>query len=66
MGADMPGTIDDETGALELAKSASSQTYDVVDEVSARTFGHGGDVLSVRAADLPGDSPIAALLRFRI
>ena len=66
MDANVPGTIDEQTGALELAREASSQTYDVADEISARALARGGEVLSVRAADMPGDAPVAALLRFRI
>ena len=66
MDADIPGTIDEETGEIEFAQTASPQTYDVVDEISARALAHGADVLSVRAKDIPGDSPLAALLRFRI
>ena len=64
--ANMPGSIDEESGAMSVAKEASAETYDVVDEISARALAHGAQVLSVRSADLPSDAPIAAVLRFRV
>lgn len=66
MDGDIPGTMDEQSGALALARQAGADTYDVVDEISARTIAHGGQVFSVRAADMPSKSPVAALLRYRV
>ncbi len=64
--ADIPGLIDDTTGAVSFDSEASATTYDVVNEVAARALDHGGRVLSVRAADLPDDAPVAAILRYAV
>lgn len=64
--ADLPGTIDEQTGVLSLASKATPSTYDVVDEIAARTLATGGHVLSVRASDMPTASPAAAILRYRV
>ena len=57
----IPGTIDERTGEINIADKASAGTYDIIDEISARTLLHGGDVLSVRKADMPGDTAAAAI-----
>jgi len=62
--SDVPGLIDDATGTVSFAEGPSALTYDVVDEVAARALSTGARVLAVRNADLPGDSVLAAILRF--
>jgi hypothetical protein len=62
----MPGTIDEETGAVSFAQSSSSDRYGVVDEIARRTWLAGGTVLAVRRDDVPGHGAAAAILRYRI
>ena len=59
----VPGTIDDE-GALAYAETDDASTYGVTDELARRTWLAGGTIVPVRQADLPGDTPAAALLRW--
>lgn len=61
--AHLPGTIDDETGAIQPADSAL-EGYGVTDEIVRRTLAAGGRVVAVRAADLPSETPAAAILRY--
>jgi len=62
--SDVPGLVDETTGAVSLAKGPSASTYDVVDEIAARALSTGARILGVRKADLPGDGVLAAILRF--
>jgi hypothetical protein len=39
-------------------------TYGIVDEIARRVLLAGGRVLAVRAADMPGEGPVAAILRY--
>ncbi len=64
IGSDVPGLVDETTGAVSFAEGPSALTYDVVDEVAARALSTGARVLGVRKADLPGDGVLAAILRF--
>ncbi|PWB96290.1 hypothetical protein [Homoserinimonas hongtaonis] len=57
------GTIDD-TGALALAKEPSGRTNGIVDEIALRVLRSGGKVWAVRRADLPGESSVAAVMRY--
>ncbi len=61
-----PGTVDEQSGALTLAESASSRRYDVVDEVAGRAIATGARVLAVRSQDIPGGGPVAAILRYSV
>ncbi len=63
MNAQIHGTIDEESGALRLSEGASADTYGVVDEIARRTLMNGGEVLSVRAGDIPDKKPLAAIFR---
>ncbi len=60
------GTIDEVSGEVHLAESASAETYGVVDEIAGRTLASGGKVLGVRKADIPGEASLAAILRYAI
>lgn len=53
----------DEAGALTLAPEPGPTTYGLVDEIAARVLRTGGDVKAVRRAELPDDSPVAAIFR---
>lgn len=59
----IPGRVDEETGAVQLADAASAESYGVIDEIAGRAFLTGARVLGVRAADLPHEAPLAAILR---
>jgi hypothetical protein len=61
-----PGTVDDETGAVTFAASETAGNYGVVDEIARRALLSGAKVMAVRAADLPGSSPLAAILRWPV
>ena len=61
-----PGLVDEATGSVYLAEGPSASTYDVADEIASRALSTGARVLGVRKTDLPGDSSIAAILRFAI
>jgi hypothetical protein len=61
----LPGRMDEQTGAIDVEPQASASSYDIVDEIVARTILYGGEVVGVRYGDLPSpNSPVAALLRF--
>ena len=64
--ASVPGTIDETSGVLALAKAAGPSTYDVLDEIAGRTINAGGRVLAIRSKDIPGGGPTAAILRYGI
>jgi len=64
--SDVPGRVDDATGAISFADGPSASTYDVIDEIAARALSTGARVLGVRKADLPDNSSLAAILRFAI
>lgn len=60
----VPGSVDDKTGAVTFADVDDAVAYGVVDEIARRVLDTGGRVLAVRAQDLPTDSPVAAILRW--
>ncbi|MBK1646081.1 hypothetical protein CKO25_15785 [Thiocapsa imhoffii] len=60
------GTVDETDGTVTLADEASADTYGVIDEIARRVLLTGGEVLSVRGADLPEEHPLAAILRYAI
>jgi hypothetical protein len=64
MNDDAQGTIDEETGALTLASTASASSYGIVDEIAGRALASGARVLAVRSSDMPDGQPIAAILRY--
>jgi hypothetical protein len=59
----VPGTVDKQTGAVELSDGADAVDYGVTDEIARRVWRTGGTVLAVRREDVPGDGPVAAILR---
>jgi hypothetical protein len=59
------GTVDETDGSVTFAEVASAETYGVADEVARRVLLTGGQVLSVRAGDMPEPGkPVAAILRY--
>jgi hypothetical protein len=64
--ARLAGTIEEETGAVALDDVERAGDYGVVDELCRRAFLHGGTVLAVRASEVPGGGPAAAILRYPV
>jgi hypothetical protein len=64
--AAVPGTVDDQTGAVTFARSATGEVHDVTDEIARRAWLSGARVLAVRDSDIPGRGPVAAILRYRL
>lgn len=62
----MPGSIDEETGAVTFEEGASASSYGIIDEIARRVFLNGGRVLAVRSEDVPEGAAAAALLRYAI
>lgn len=62
--AAVPGEVDDETGAVTFAETASGDVHDVTDEIARRAWHNGAQVLAVRDDDIPGRGPVAAILRY--
>lgn len=62
----MPGSIDEESGAVINDESAGPSSYGIIDEIARRVFLNGGRVLAVRAEDVPDGAAAAALLRYAI
>lgn len=60
----VPGTIDPDSGTVELAELNGNHEYGVVDEIARRALLTGARVLAVRAGDVPDEVPAAAILRF--
>jgi release factor family 11 len=60
----VPGFVDD-GGAVTFAGDDGA-SYGVVDEIARRVLLSRGEVLAVRAEDVPGDGPAAALLRYAL
>ena len=60
------GTLDEADGTVQLAEGACADTYGVVDEVARRVLLAGGEVWSVRQADIPDGQPLAAILRYAL
>ncbi|MEU1980341.1 hypothetical protein [Nocardia sp. NPDC019395] len=63
--ASVPGTISPD-GAVTFDDPAVTETPGVLDEISRRVLLTGGDVLAVRAADLPDGAQIAGILRYAL
>jgi hypothetical protein len=60
------GTVEEADGTVDLADAASADSYGVVDEIARRVLLSGGEVLSVRQADIPEGKPLAAVLRYAL
>jgi hypothetical protein len=62
----VPGTVDEQTGAVELSDAADAVDYGVTDEIARRVWRTGGTVLAVRREDVPDKGPVAAILRYAL
>jgi hypothetical protein len=62
----VPGTVDEESGAVVFAEEDDAIAYGVVDEIARRTWLNGGTVLAVRREDVPGGGSAAAILRYAV
>jgi Bacterial archaeo-eukaryotic release factor family 11 len=62
--ADVPGEIDETTGAIEMGPSASGGQ--VIDEIARRVLLAGGRVLAVRGEDLGERGAAVAILRYPV
>ena len=60
----VPGSVDDETGAVAFTEDDDAVAYGVVDEIARRVWLTGGRVLAVRREDIPGGGTVAAILRY--
>ena len=60
----VPGSVDEESGAVAFAEEDDAVAYGVVDEIARRTWLNGGRVLAVRREDVPGGGSAAAILRY--
>ena len=64
--SNLPGTVDEESGAVTFANSENASNYGVIDEIARRALLTGAKVLAVRAADLKGTTGLAAILRYPV
>jgi len=62
----VPGSVDEQAGAVELDEADDAVNYGVVDEIARRVWRAGGTVLAVRREDVPGGGPVAAILRYSL
>lgn len=60
----IPGTVDDDTGAVTFAQTDDAITYGVVDEIVSRALKSGARIVAARKEDVPGKGPLAAILRY--
>jgi len=60
----IPGEIDEETGRITTDSNPGATTYGVTDEIARRVLMSKVRILAVRGEEMPGDGPVAALLRF--
>jgi len=60
----LPGFVDDDSGAITFAEEDDAVSYGVIDEIVRRVVLSGGRVFAVRAPDVPGGVPVAAILRY--
>ena len=63
----VPGIVDEADGSVTLVEAAGADSYGVADEVARRVLASGGEVLAVRAEDMPEPGkPVAAVLRYAL
>ena len=60
------GTVGDTDGVISLSEGAGAMKYDILDEIAGRAILNGAAFLALRADDLPGKAPLAAILRYPI
>jgi Bacterial archaeo-eukaryotic release factor family 11 len=62
----VPGAVDETSGSVILASTTGAMSYDVIDEIAGRAILSGARFLGVRRADVPGEAPLPAILRYSI
>jgi Bacterial archaeo-eukaryotic release factor family 11 len=62
----VPGSVDEQSGAVSFAPDQAADRYGVIDEIARRAWLAGGTVLAVRRDDVPGGGAVAAILRYPI
>jgi hypothetical protein len=62
----VPGSVDEDTGAVTLADAPTAAGYGVVDAIARRAWLAGATVLAVRSQDVADGASVAAILRYRI
>jgi hypothetical protein len=62
----VPGFVDSDSGAVTLDGADDAVNYGVVDEVARRVLLSGGRVLALRRPDIPGETGVAAILRYPV
>jgi hypothetical protein len=62
----VPGTVDENDGAVTFSQTSDAKDYGVVDEIASRVIRSGGRVLGVRKGDLPAGKSLAAILRYPV
>lgn len=60
------GTVNDTDGAVTFATSPDPTNYDIADEIAGRAIMSGARFLGVRQPDIPGNTALAAILRYPI
>lgn len=61
---EIPGRVDDATGAIEFEDLAHPEVDDVLDELTSLTLKMGGKVVIVPAERMPAETGIAAIYRY--
>ena len=62
----VPGTVDDQSGEVTFAAVEDASSYGVVDEIVSRALKAGAQIMAVRADEVPGGGPLAAILRYAL
>lgn len=62
----VPGTVDDDTGAVTFADENDAVTYGVVDEIVSRALKSGARIIAARKGEVPGGGALAAVLRYAV
>jgi hypothetical protein len=60
----VPGSVEEESGAVTFDDADDAVNYGVVDEIARRVWLSGGKVYAVRSDDVPGNGSVAAILRY--
>lgn len=60
----LSGSIDEASGQVDLDSEDDATNYGVIDEIARRVYLAGGRILAVRADEVPGGGPTAAILRY--
>jgi hypothetical protein len=60
----IPGYVDELSGVITRSVAEDAFDYDVVDEIVRRALVSDARVIAVRAGEVPGPGPVAAILRF--